>query len=294
MKIYILSQGGLGNQLFQANYAHYLSLAFPRTKVVFVNHNIANDREFALKGFFANCPHVHEVAKFELRTDFVVRVYRSIIRRLPKFSQFIKPFLGVIESENAYEGVQIPLANFKFLRFLPITLRVIGHFQSTSLVVPDSCFEESLISFIDSNKSGIPNYPSGVIHVRQGDYFQNFSMGPIALVYFNEVLNSLNDKKIDFVIHSDAVLDTSWIPNWVKLKQNKNITANAFDCLHDAGHSKIFIGSNSSLSWWASYLQNLLNDSAVSILPNEWMRGLSTNDLPIHRKNWILHNVKWN
>lgn len=291
MKIYILSQGGLGNQLFQANYAHYLSTILPSAKIVFINHNIALDRDFALNGFFAECSHLKEASKFDTKTDFIVRTSKSLSRRFPRLSKYISKGLGVVEAVDAFDGTYATIERLKKMRFLPITLRIIGHFQNSNFVNPDICFKKSLISFVNENTSSAAAESSGVIHLRQGDYFQNASMGPISTDYFKEVVNGIHNKVNNFIIHTDGILDKSWIPSGLQFSYSEDSTA--IDVLYDASRSSIFVGSNSSLSWWASYMQSILNSSAVSIFPSEWMRGLPTSQSPICRKSWILHKVIW-
>lgn len=291
MKIHVLSQGGLGNQLFQANYAHYLSTILPGAKIVFTNHNIALDRDFALDGFFAQCAHVKDASKFDSKTDFIVRTSRSLSRRFPKLSKYMRKTLGVLEAEDAFDGMNSTINSLKKMQSLPIALRIIGHFQNSDLVNPDSCFEKSLTSFVNANRNSAAEEFRGVIHLRQGDYFQNASMGPIAMDYFKEVLSGIDNKAINFAIHTDGKLDNSWIPS--ELNYNYRENSKAVDVLYDASHANIFVGSNSSLSWWASYLQNIFNSSAVSIFPSEWMRDLPTSQLPVYRKSWILHKVIW-
>ena len=47
-----------------------------------------------------------------------------------------------------------------------------------------------------------------------------------------------------------------------------------------------FIISNSSYSWWASYLGSTKN--SITVAPKFWYPGQLTNELPIWRKEWIL------
>jgi hypothetical protein len=49
MQIRVLSEGGLGNQLFQASFAHRLAILMPEYDVSFVNDNSASDRRFSLR-----------------------------------------------------------------------------------------------------------------------------------------------------------------------------------------------------------------------------------------------------
>ena len=293
MKIQILSQGGLGNQLFQARYAHYLAEIHPGIKVEFVNHNINKDRDFVLDGFFIECSHVIELSTFKTKTDLIVRIARSLDRRSVALSNFYRRIFGILEAKDAYEGIGINVENSILDSLGFRKKRVIGHFQNSAFVLPNDCFNSNLLSFVYKKTSRTSITEDSVCHFRQGDYYKNRSMGPLAETYFHDIVQSLKNRSGSYLIHSDGEPNATWLPKGVKLNSSASFSDNPFDLLYDGAHANIFIGSNSSLSWWASYLQSILNVSGLSIFPNEWMRDTPTKQLPLYRKSWKLHQVYW-
>jgi hypothetical protein len=123
------------------------------------------------------------------------------------------------------------------------------------------------------------------IHIRRGDYVENSNHPTQPLEYFQTALNLLNDT-LPVLIFSDD-------PQWVKkqslfstdrfLVSDNNSTAIDL-CLQTMCSYHII--SNSSFSWWGSYLA----DSKKTIAPKNWFSGqLLTKDISgIYRKSWTI------
>jgi hypothetical protein len=292
IKVYVLSQGGLGNQLFQAQYAHTLSLRNPQISVFFVNANSIKDRDFQLAGFFLPCPHLSEISKYARIVTFLIRVNKGFLRRF-HFDLFKIFRITYISEFDAFDGT-FPIDNvYQFVEGLGIFS---GHFQNLTYFDKNSlCFNDCLTQKIwrestGKNLSQILRY-SVVIHARFGDYLSNPSHGPIDATYYSNFVSELHLNS-NLMIHSDG--PEHLIEHFRHFPWN-NISKNPWDLLRDAMETDYFIGSNSTLSWWAAYCRNFLTsgNSDNTYLPEMWMRGIKTADLNLLFPDWHTRPVSW-
>lgn len=128
------------------------------------------------------------------------------------------------------------------------------------------------------------NLQTTAIHVRRGDYLKHQNYHPICgIEYYNKAMDIIGDSH--FTIVSD---DISWCKeNFI----NRNIIFSDFnDEIMDltvlAASDNIII-SNSSFSWWGSYLNR--NENKKIIAPSSWFGEMGPQDTQdIYLKDWIV------
>lgn len=177
-------------------------------------------------------------------------------------------------------------------------VELIGYFQSEkyflnceSKVREQFKFNDDIIKYV------VEKYPqineSLSIHIRRGDYVQQPNHHPLVpLSYYKNILNEIYNNYDNIFIFSD---DIDWVKeNFIDSKfifpyfENNN-DINSFVLL---SQSKDFVISNSTYSWWASWLSN--NTEKKVYCPNNkhWfgpsLSHLNTNDLI--PKSWIIYN----
>jgi len=127
------------------------------------------------------------------------------------------------------------------------------------------------------------------IHIRRGDYLNSPLTHPtISLEYITESLKLIDYDTIVFIFTDDL--------NWAKkniIINNKIIFVNEkFDWLelYLMSMCKHNIISNSTFSWWASFLN--MNQNKIVIAPSIWFgpNGPKRNDL--YEENWKIINVE--
>jgi hypothetical protein len=127
------------------------------------------------------------------------------------------------------------------------------------------------------------------VHIRRGDYAYVKEItaihGICSMDYYFEAMELI--KKIfptaSFFIFSD---DVDWVKENFQQPNNYIITPNLTSPQEDLRLMSMcthHIIANSSFSWWAAWLNPLVNKLVVS--PREWMKGKF--DLPIINKDWI-------
>ena len=126
-----------------------------------------------------------------------------------------------------------------------------------------------------------------VVHIRRGDYtnLQSYH-GLTSLKYYErarDLLNNLgqNDK---YIVFSDDIQIASEIwPNAERYVSQKDVPS-SFENLLLMSKGKNFIGSNSSFSWWASYMNV---EQGVKIFPRPWFSSLVNDTRDLLLPGWL-------
>lgn len=299
-KVFVNSQGGIGNQLFQAAAAHDFALSNPRCKIYFVKGNDPSERSFELKGFFNDCNHVITSKLLDQIFWIFNRFYDKLNNRFVSFKILLQvlfrcevPRLEINNQSSEIINLVIRESNSAYL-----VLR--GYFQSITFTGTDKeCFNRLLKNQIlmqSSCKQGAKDFI--LMHARRGDYFINPSLGPLSIEYFKTALDvvSTECQGLSLLIHSDGdESEFSSIIDRFHFLRSRSFSKNAWDCLFDSTNARYFVGSNSTLSWWASYSMQLFSPSVgrVSIFPSEWYVRSPVFDLELFNTDWRLVKADW-
>ena len=298
MNINIISQGGIGNQLFQAAAAHEIAVLYPDFHVNFLNANHAGDRPFKLHQFFSDCPHVSKSKTLEKITPVVKNLF---YRNKRKKSLILKCLLTrLIHFEELTLNEQSISFITRIINNSPKKIVFLdGYFQSPDYVGADmECFNNLFQKYVNlhrsKNRINKGNY--AVIHSRKGDYHENSSFGPLSLRYFLNAIQENLVEDMEIRLHSDSNQDQFQpIIKNLRVDLTNSFSTNPWDLIWDTMHSKYFFGSNSTLSFWASYALDLQSEfsSSASYFPDEWHVGVSTQKFEIYDKKWNLLKSNW-
>lgn len=123
------------------------------------------------------------------------------------------------------------------------------------------------------------------IHVRRGDYLTLEQFHPVQTMrYFDTAIKTIIDKvgKVKFMVFSD---DIKWCKEnfpYDNMVFNEGSMIEDFSTMISCKHHII---SNSSFSWWTSYLSPI----GVTIAPKRWFGpALSHETQDIYEKDWII------
>ena len=285
MSLVVQAHGGLGNQLFQAQYAHFLTEKLPRVEVSFRSTHKTDKRLFELDRFFKRCNHVNQQSRdnqFEsVRNHLFEGVKRRNLGKYLFFWDYIDDSKAISIDELAkYQSI---------LRKASIR----GYFQS-NIFSGDSCFKSLLHSKLESH-SEIENQKfDTVVHIRKGDFRHLSSHGPLSNLYFENILK--NVEATNSVLHTDAEPDElgSFLPSFFsQIKYSK--TNSAWNLLADAVNCTNFIGSNSTLSWWAARSAEWFSTIEPEFIsfPNKWKRENCNAQETLILPNWRLSDSIW-
>ena len=262
--IRLQNAGGLGNQLFVWAAAHNLAYEFDEKVVIFTvkDRNFRSDRINELQRLKTHCKH-----NIYLRESFALGYILRLVDKLKLERYFYsRSLLQVFGFYSAHRAT----AKFSFERGAPKIVR--GFFQRNEYV--DSSWDfisEEIKSCLQEIK--MPQSINGnlfqVIHFRRGDFVDiKATHGLLSFEFFEKNINPILENVFctddpDYVdqIHSRIPLALIMTPSELDVWQ----TLKAFV---EAGE---FLGSNSTLSWWAAKIRSeifLTNSS----LPQPWTK----------------------
>lgn len=250
-------KGGLGNQMFQ------IAATFALSKDV--NTDCFFDFEDCYtpaQGFESN------------------RYKDNFFKKIPNKKINFSELEGYLEPKFSY--TKLPIKNNIYLD---------GYFQSEKYFEEYKDDIKNLFYFDEDVKNQVNSFLNSIrnnkkitsVHVRRGDYLNNPNYHiSCPLGYYNVAMNKIEDSI--FVIISD---DIEWC------KQNfkeKNIFFSEFNSeifdLNLMIQSDNNIISNSSFSWWGSYLNQ---NNGLIIAPSFWFGPSGPKDIEdIYNKNWII------
>jgi hypothetical protein len=256
--------GGLGNQMFQISKA--LS-----------------------EGFDNNIDVVFRLSSFVPMNGNQPTKYLNNIFKNTKFNNISETLERVVEPSWSYS--EMNLLYYKSIEFY-------GYFQSgknfknnkekiIELFLPNDEF----VNKIKNTYPKIFDKDSVSIHVRRGDYLDISEILPVIdKTYIDEALNQIGGYSHIFIFSNDK--------EWCKENLNYD-NSTVVEGLEDyeelwsislCNHN---IMSNSSFSWWGSYLN--LNKNKKVIVPSVWFgpKG-EKNYQDIYEDGWIKINVKYN
>lgn len=266
-------QGGLGNQLFQ--FANGVSLSIKGgCHIVFEMKD--QKRKFALQEFGIN-----ENTRYGIQINEKRNLHFSKVES--RFPLLTRVTQSIVESKFTYQPIPIPIN----------TSKISGYFQSYKY------FSEYLVeiknylsNFIQetSIKSGSETItkPETTIHVRLGDYFNDFKTrayhGLLNEQYFLKGIEEFGNSRIVLVTESEQELSEAY-PNLAKVSSKVLSGTELVDFTRLARANHLII-ANSSFSWWAALLSN-----ARIIAPKQWfskevLKSNPTDDL--FPKDWKL------
>ena len=283
MLIKILIYGGLGNQLFQFAFGESLKITYKNLEVKYIDlTKFAPTKRMWELGFLKINP--QRISKREIITIFFRRIINA---QLNKFSsKFL--YFGII-NDNQYEYIHEYLNKGR-------SFIIDGYWQSEEYFLKHKVDIKNILNINSkplSNKEK-RKFKKVAVHIRLGDYINSKQGRDNHLVcdinWYKKAINHLKDydRELLFTIFSDnKELVKNQFKNYSNLEINQSdYSKNAYEDLYEMATFDHFIISNSSYSWWASYLGEKKN--SIIIAPKYWFKDKKTEEISLFRKNWTL------
>jgi Glycosyl transferase family 11 len=285
--------GGLGNQLFQYAFAKALSKKIQQDFSLDLSwYQQYDNRKYELGMFAAHIPiitipkakkHLGIWAWFYLTSNKYVVWLRKQIDKIIRLPHLITEarwhqFRHRSESSYYFDGYWQNEKYFTEVAFeLKKELRIFRRLISKKA--------ENLLNYISTTESVC-------VHIRRGDYLQKSPYHVLSADYYRRAMDYCqlqSSKKLLFFIFSD---DMNWCQQHLPTGNNNLIfvTGKEGIDLRDEFelmiHCKHHIMANSTLSWWAAWLNP--NLQKIVIMPNQWF--INKKDFLAHKlivANWI-------
>jgi hypothetical protein len=281
MKIVKIS-GGIGNQLFQYSFGRYLEESFG-VDVFFDLKTLQHSSKFTNRQPLIKelIPDISLYNKHYYSFDLIYRLKRKIV--LDFFPSFTE-----IHVENILKNNIIDINSILNKKYFD------GYWQSFNYISPiksqiksEIIFNNNLFELCSKDLNYIKSNNSCSIHIRRGDYLlpQNAKIyADCGLNYFQESVKYILSKSpnSNFFVFSDDI-------NWAK----ENFIGPMFNFIDSYTNNPIAdlflmsncnnnIISNSTFSWWASWLN--VNPNKIIVSPKIWFNDALRNQI-------ILQNI---
>jgi hypothetical protein len=254
--------GGLGNQMFQISHTYAQGLKYGKEVIfrpVAYTPMQANKPDKYLKNIYRNI-------KF---TDFDCELHR--INGSWEFREIVPPnesnveFYGYFQSSKNFYGYDNTIKNL---------------FQPT----------DEFLKKINKKFYGINFSNSVSLHIRRGDYLKIPKvLPPLDISYYEKCVSQLKNYENIFVFSDDL----SWVKNNLNL-ENLLFVENLEDYeeLWMMSLCGVNIMSNSTFSWWGSFLN--INENKKILVPDTWFGpNGEKNFSDLYEPNWEKINVKF-
>lgn len=259
-KIRIQLQGGLGNQLFIWAMAHELALNTGREiQLVFIrDRKYRPDRPIEIAKLIEHCAH-----QISIRESRVLSVVFRILDKITKHSKSLgrigKNLVGIYDCDNTFD---VP----EFRGKLPRVIR--GFFQNYAMVERNAILlEKELRCTLATEKTGRYMENNMVMHIRRGDTRDVAkSWGVLTPEYYKRHLTD-GEPLIICTDEEAGISDLQQtFPTATFLSPSNTST---WETLRALTMAKKLVIANSTLSWWAGWLNSKINPDLI-YFPDPW------------------------
>jgi hypothetical protein len=254
--------GGLGNQMFQISNALAQSWSNNMDCVFYPSSYTplqGNNTSKYLKNIFKNLKFTNEKIDFERYNEVSWSYYVK-----PKFYNKNIEFYGYYQSSK---------------NFLDYKEKIIEYFSPTSDEIKNLRFKYPKINLSNTVS----------IHIRRGDYTNLPNIHPvIGESYIHKALEIAGDYSHIFIFTDDK----NWVTSNLDFKNTTIVNDEDYQELWLMSLCQNNILSNSSFSWWGSYLNRNINKKTIA--PSIWFGpNGEKNYQDIYESEWNKINVKY-
>jgi len=279
--------GGLGNQMFQYAIAKALAKNSNDTfKLDLSFYPKQNLRKYELNQFNIeeSIATEQECVEFRGKEGFVLKIKRKLGLPVKRpYSYYKEKQISVFDNN---------ISNKKGNIYLDGCWQNEKYFKSIrNEILKDFTLKGDISSEAKKYLEDIKRSQSVSLHVRRGDYVQNTHTnsvhGTCSEAYYQKAIKHI-EKNIDnpnFYIFSD---DIAWCKENFDFLENKffvDDTKSAFDDMELMKNCKHNIITNSTFSWWGSWMNG--GNKKIVVAPKIWFESEGCKHLNISLNEWV-------
>lgn len=289
--IIVKLMGGLGNQMFQ--YALGRNLSIKKKTDLFLDNTLLGNPSHTMT------PRNYELGIFNIEASIAPK---NLLKMVPssRRNKIRSTFHKIFNKQPLITYIKEKTINFdNQILDLPDNVYLDGYWQSEKYFsdIRETIQKEFQIknppdSLNNKIIEQIIQEESISVHVRRGDYINNPKINKIHGVCngtyytkaFEEICNKIDQPQ--FFIFSD---DPEWVKNHIKIRKStvyishNNFLKN-YEDLRLMSLCKHHIMSNSSFSWWGTWLGS--KKGSIIIVPNRWYNTKKCNYSDRLPTNW--------
>lgn len=261
--------GGLGSQLFAWALAEQLLVKFPNKRIRMVFHTSGVTKRYPEIDFLSS--------RFDLvyENDFEKKATTMDYKRKnrPLFKGILKQMLDYLRIINTSEK------STRISQIMPWTFSVRGHYSNNYIPLEIlQMMKSEIIKFYGSAKKVTDNYFDTLgIHYRLGDLLHIENKTFIAADKIGLVAKSVsqNQKIKKVFVYSDTIEESK---NYLKIFlpiDTEYVNTSIWETLIELSRYKFFVGSNSKISVWIIFFQQLQNPNFESWLPKTMSKNIN-------------------
>lgn len=280
----VIASHGLGNQLFQFCFAHYLKES--GYKVRFENYPIwSPGLSYSLKKLKTICPHVDfSINPTISHTSILGRMSYRLKIAIPLSDIYMRyaRYTRFIESPNQYFTARdlSTLPNVKKSIYQGFWIHWTHAYSQQNSAIAD--IQKYLSENVDVGDYLVNTNKNLVIHVRRGDYLDRgneSSFGVITAQSYKELISKIKKQYIG--------INVVTLTNDFNLSENELYgedfghilppdLCDPWQALKLMSQADIVISANSTLSWWGAVIASL--NGGIAYIPKNFYKNFDTKD----------------
>jgi len=256
LPVFMITSGGLGNQLFALALAHEYS---KKNRHVVLLSSPWNPRGHDSASLSEYCSH---------NIRYWNRSIKSKSNKYPLLNKITRYTCGILIQILNHFAIDVT-SSFVMKGTYDFGFLIKGCLQRSDIVSRNPEFTLEVINRIISEDLGQNSKSKVICHLRRGDYALTDFYGLLSVNYYMNALKVIGNSSRT-VISDDELIGNDFAKK-LSAEFLDTSLASPFKLLALMNSHEVVISANSSLSWWGGYLRNYTGGR--HLIPTPWLKN---------------------